>query len=171
MVAQPFQVVAQVGERERVVRGLRLAVAARVPRDDPVPRAKSLDLRGEHLVVHEQAVRQDERRQVPARVLEVDPLAIDFAKRHPALPQYGSGAGSNELARRPLTHLRSCRSAVPIAPPSVEERISFDRNPPSGLGGPVVKFVDLAVSLDQMEATNSRNDLVRILSEVYRACS
>jgi DNA ligase 1 len=34
-----------------------------------------------------------------------------------------------------------------------------------------VKFVDLAANLDQMEATNSRNELVRILSEVYRACS
>jgi DNA ligase 1 len=34
-----------------------------------------------------------------------------------------------------------------------------------------VKFNQLAASLDQMEATNSRNELVRILSEVYRACS
>jgi hypothetical protein len=34
-----------------------------------------------------------------------------------------------------------------------------------------VKFADLAANLDQMEATNSRNELVRILSEVYRACS
>jgi len=33
-----------------------------------------------------------------------------------------------------------------------------------------VKFADLAANLDQMEATNSRNELVRILSEVYRAC-
>src|SRR5260370_3066798 len=29
----------------------------------------------------------------------------------------------------------------------------------------------MAASLDQMEATSSRNELVRILSEVYRACS
>jgi len=34
-----------------------------------------------------------------------------------------------------------------------------------------VKFVELASSLDQMEATRSRNELVRILSDVYRACS
>jgi DNA ligase-1 len=34
-----------------------------------------------------------------------------------------------------------------------------------------VKFSELAASLDQMEATSSRNELVRILSEVYRACS
>jgi DNA ligase-1 len=34
-----------------------------------------------------------------------------------------------------------------------------------------VKFVDLAANLDQMEATSSRNELVRILSDVYRACS
>ena len=34
-----------------------------------------------------------------------------------------------------------------------------------------MKFVDLAANLDQMEATNSRNELVRILSDVYRACS
>src|SRR5229473_3531912 len=34
-----------------------------------------------------------------------------------------------------------------------------------------VRFSELAASLDQMEATNSRNELVRILSEVYRACS
>jgi DNA ligase-1 len=34
-----------------------------------------------------------------------------------------------------------------------------------------VKFTELAASLDQLEGTNSRNELVRILSEVYRACS
>jgi len=34
-----------------------------------------------------------------------------------------------------------------------------------------VKFADLAANLDQMEATSSRNELVRILSDVYRACS
>jgi DNA ligase-1 len=34
-----------------------------------------------------------------------------------------------------------------------------------------VKFADLAKNLDQMEATRSRNELVRILSDVYRASS
>jgi DNA ligase-1 len=34
-----------------------------------------------------------------------------------------------------------------------------------------VKFIELAASLDQMEGMSSRNELVRILSEVYRACS
>ena len=34
-----------------------------------------------------------------------------------------------------------------------------------------MKFSELAEYLDQLEATNSRNALVRILSEVYRACS
>ena len=34
-----------------------------------------------------------------------------------------------------------------------------------------MKFGELAASLDQMEGTSSRNELVRILSEVYRACS
>jgi hypothetical protein len=34
-----------------------------------------------------------------------------------------------------------------------------------------VKFVDLAANLDEMEAANSRSELVRILSEVYRGCS
>ncbi len=34
-----------------------------------------------------------------------------------------------------------------------------------------MKFSELAASLDQMEATRSRNELVRILSEVYKACS
>jgi len=34
-----------------------------------------------------------------------------------------------------------------------------------------VKFVDLAVKLDQMEATSSRNELVRILSDVYQGSS
>src|SRR6267143_2097153 len=34
-----------------------------------------------------------------------------------------------------------------------------------------VRFTELAASLDQMEATSKRNELVRILSEVYRACS
>jgi len=34
-----------------------------------------------------------------------------------------------------------------------------------------LKFSELAAHLDQLEATNRRNELVRILSEVYRACS
>ena len=34
-----------------------------------------------------------------------------------------------------------------------------------------MRFSELALSLDQLEATSSRNELVRILSEVYRACS
>lgn len=34
-----------------------------------------------------------------------------------------------------------------------------------------VKFSELAAHLDQLEATNSRNELVRIVSELYRACS
>ena len=34
-----------------------------------------------------------------------------------------------------------------------------------------MKFSELAASLDQMEATSKRNELVRILSEVYRASS
>jgi DNA ligase-1 len=34
-----------------------------------------------------------------------------------------------------------------------------------------VRFTELAAYLDQLEETNSRNELVRILSEVYRACS
>jgi DNA ligase-1 len=34
-----------------------------------------------------------------------------------------------------------------------------------------MKFSELAAHLDQMEATSKRNELVRILSEVYRACS
>src|SRR5205085_6717634 len=34
-----------------------------------------------------------------------------------------------------------------------------------------VKFSELADYLDQLEATNSRNELVRILSELYRASS
>src|SRR3979411_497488 len=35
----------------------------------------------------------------------------------------------------------------------------------------LVRFADLAGNLDQMEATSSRNELVRITSEVYRASS
>src|SRR6266851_6118573 len=34
-----------------------------------------------------------------------------------------------------------------------------------------MKFRELATYLDQLEATSSRNELVRILSELYRACS
>jgi len=34
-----------------------------------------------------------------------------------------------------------------------------------------MKFSELAAYLDQLEATHSRNELVRILSELYRACS
>jgi hypothetical protein len=34
-----------------------------------------------------------------------------------------------------------------------------------------MKFGELATYLDQLEATNSRNELDRILSELYAACS
>src|SRR5467141_864440 len=34
-----------------------------------------------------------------------------------------------------------------------------------------MKFSELAANLDRMEATSSRNELVRILSDVYRASS
>jgi DNA ligase 1 len=34
-----------------------------------------------------------------------------------------------------------------------------------------VKFAELAATLDEMEATRSRNELLRLLSDVYRACS
>src|SRR6202047_4695699 len=34
-----------------------------------------------------------------------------------------------------------------------------------------MNFGELAAYLDQLEATNSRNELVRILSELYRACT
>src|ERR1700682_6380809 len=34
-----------------------------------------------------------------------------------------------------------------------------------------MNFGELAAYLDQLEATNSRNELVRILSELYRACA
>src|SRR5438067_11840720 len=34
-----------------------------------------------------------------------------------------------------------------------------------------MKFGELAGYLDQLESTNSRNELVRILSELYTACS
>jgi DNA ligase-1 len=34
-----------------------------------------------------------------------------------------------------------------------------------------MRFSELAANLDQMETTTSRNELVRILAEVYRACS
>jgi DNA ligase-1 len=34
-----------------------------------------------------------------------------------------------------------------------------------------MKFNELATYLDQLEATNSRNELVRILSDLYKACS
>src|ERR1700716_2254953 len=35
----------------------------------------------------------------------------------------------------------------------------------------VMKFSELAAYLDQLEATSSRNELVRILSELYKSCS
>jgi hypothetical protein len=34
-----------------------------------------------------------------------------------------------------------------------------------------MKFSELAAYLDELAATRSRNELVRILSELYRACS
>src|SRR3984893_2215814 len=36
---------------------------------------------------------------------------------------------------------------------------------------PAIKFSNRAANLDQLEARNSRNELVRIASELYRACS
>src|SRR2546421_9639642 len=46
------------------------------------------------------------------------------------------------------------------------------RNPrPNCVHCSAMKFSELAGYLNQLEATNSRNELVRILSELYRACT
>src|SRR5262249_24504791 len=53
-----------------------------VPGDDPELRVQGLDLRGEHLVVHQEAVREDDRGAVAPGVLEPDPLAVDVGEGH-----------------------------------------------------------------------------------------
>ena len=62
-----------VGERVAVVLGE--AEATLVPRDHAVLVAQRCHLRREHLVIHQEAVRQDHRRPVAAGVLEVDAAA------------------------------------------------------------------------------------------------
>ena len=82
-VVEQSQAVARrvpVGERPAVE--LSLSEPALVPGDDAIPRAQYLHLRGEHLAVHEKAVREDDRRTVAAGVLEADPLAVDVGEGH-----------------------------------------------------------------------------------------
>jgi hypothetical protein len=78
MVEQPFQVVGQVPVAERITGVLGLAVAARVPRDEPAADLGGLDLGREHPAVHEDPVCQHDGHEVPACVFVVDPLAVDF---------------------------------------------------------------------------------------------
>ncbi len=69
-----------------------------------------------------------------------------------------------------------------VEPRTVREHVTRRCDPPpasllllsrpdQSLSCPAVRFSDFAEYLDQLEATNSRNELVRILSEMYRACS
>ncbi len=55
---------------------------ALVPRDDAELRRERLDLRSEHLVIHQEAVPRGSPAGRRPRVLEVDPLTVDVCVRH-----------------------------------------------------------------------------------------
>src|SRR5919202_3166280 len=69
------------------------------------------------------------------------------------------------LAERP----RECASDLPQ--PNLARTGGGRLTSPRTLERSVMKFSELATYLDQLEGTSSRNELVRILSELYRACS
>ena len=78
MVEEPFQIVGEVPVAERLISVLGLAVAARVPRDEPAADLGGFDLGREHLSVHEQPVCKHDGHEVAACVFVVDPLAVDL---------------------------------------------------------------------------------------------
>ena len=82
VVEQPETVARGVPISERLAVELRLAEAPLIPRDDPELVPQRVDLGGEHLPVHQEAVAEDHRRAVAAAVLEADPLTVDLGDRH-----------------------------------------------------------------------------------------
>ena len=98
-----------VAERRQGV-GRRAGVAALVPGDAAIAGPQRLDLRGEHLVVHEQAVREDHRRTGAAGVLVVDPLAVDLGDRHGRF-LIGSSPSRSEGRWRVMSRAKARRNA------------------------------------------------------------
>src|SRR5258708_3436728 len=73
-------------------------------------------------------MRQDKWRQVSASVLEVDPLAVDLAKRHQTLPAEAARVHLNRRDPRPPSMKLQRR---PTGHPAFgREATSFPRTPP-----------------------------------------
>src|SRR5262249_13399171 len=72
-----------VGERAPILLGL--AKAPLVPADQAELGGEHLDLTVEHALIHEEAVGEDHRGALAARVLEVDALTVDVREGHGAV--------------------------------------------------------------------------------------
>ena len=92
VVEQPEAIGGRVPVGERLAVELGLAEPTLVPRDHTELRGQGLDLGGEHLTVHEEAVGEDHRRSVAAAVLVSDALPVDLCVRH--APSSGRKAAS-----------------------------------------------------------------------------
>ena len=84
MVEQTEAVGGRVPVAERLAVELGVAEPTLVPRDHAIAVAQRVDLWGEHLVVHEEAVGEDHRRAGTTGVFEVDVLTVDRCVWHGA---------------------------------------------------------------------------------------
>jgi hypothetical protein len=99
VVEQPQAVSRRIPVGEGLSVELGLPEPALVPGDDAELRVQRLHLRGEHLAVHEKAMREDDRRPVAAAVLEADPLAVDVGEWHGRRSLLGVAVGRDSIAR------------------------------------------------------------------------
>jgi threonine dehydratase len=81
-VEQSREVLGRVPVAEGLGRRDRGAMSALVPGDDSVPPAQRVDLRQKHLVVHQEAVAEDDRYTAAAAVLVIDALPAELGDRH-----------------------------------------------------------------------------------------
>src|SRR3984885_10920864 len=82
MIEQPETVAGRIPIRERLQIELGLAEPTLVPGDDAELRRQRLHLRREHLAIHQEAVRQNQRRPIPTAVIEAQPLAVYLREGH-----------------------------------------------------------------------------------------
>src|SRR3990167_5079652 len=88
-----------VGERLTVVFGQ--AKTALIPGDDPQFRAEGGDLRGEHLLIHQETVAEDQRQAITAVVGKVNALLVEWGESHGNTPCVGLGWDSGFSLKTP----------------------------------------------------------------------
>ena len=108
---QPEAIVRRIPVREGLSVELGVAETTFIPRDHSIATAQCSHLRSEHLMVHHEPMAEDDWFTIPARVLEIDLLTVDWRVRH------GIHATSREQQRD--EYLGSVRSLPVIAVLSV----------------------------------------------------